>query len=359
MKLRKIVSVLLVSIMALSLCMTAGAADVTLHANQNNHSPKDVTKIPYALYFNAGEATCGVAISCPSYGNSLGNAHFGLYAWQGDYESTVESTELYGQNFVDFKDNATLTFNYPTAPEGEYLVVVVGAEGSDQIGVWHEGNVSEASKGFSATAYYNGSAISGVPSGKIITGASATLGSLKISGGDEEPIDIGTALTSVIPAKTFEEKIAESIIMYTGSSTAYVGAKTRMIDKYNKFVTPVVVNDCAMLPVRFVAENLGTSLEWDDANQIIKMERNGTTIEMQIGSSFMKLNGENVALQVAPQIIHGRTMIPLRAVSEALYIPIHWRADGANGLIIIGETCEDLGEDLTVVGTLLSKLKMK
>lgn len=358
MKIKKLLAVALTAVTALSATMTVSAADITLYTDTKAYKHFEVTKSSVAVYYSAEETTCGLSVSCPSYGNNKGSVRFSLYTWQGDYQSTVDSEELYGTDFVDFNDNALLKFEYPTAPAGEWLVVITG-KGDDSTGVWGEGNkVADVCEQYSIKMFSAGTEVTQVPRGKLHTGASS-LGSLVVSNGDEEPIDIGSAQTSVIPTKTFEEKIAESIIMYTGSSTAYVGATTKMIDKYNKNVTPIVVNGCTLLPIRFVAENLGTSLAWDDANQIITMSRDGLTIEMKIGSNFMKINDEIVALEVAPTIINGRTMIPLRAVVQALNIPIHWRADGANGLIIIGETCNDLGEDLSVVGTLLSKLKMR
>jgi len=362
MKIKNLLAFVLVAVMVLSLGVSVSAADITLYADQKAYGAHAVTdKATFGVYYEAEETTCAFTLACPSYSNALGTLHFGLYAWQGDYDSTLESGELHGADFKDFRDNADLKFEFPTAPAGEWLVHVSAPAGSDQVGAWSEGNKAAAADEYNVKIFLSGKEQAGrVPRGKLHTGASATLGNLKMGGDDgEEPIDIGTATTSTVPAKTFEEKIAESIIMYTGSSTAYVGAKTKMIDKYNKNVTPVVVNDCTLLPIRFVAENLGTTLVWDDANQIITMERYGTVIEMKVGSDFMKLNGQPVALEVAPTIMNGRTMVPLRAIVHALNIPIHWRADGENGLIIIGETCNDLGEDLTVIGTLLSKLKMR
>ncbi len=358
MKLKKLSAFALIAVLLFSLSISVSAAEIALYADQQGHSALDVTQTPLGVYFSSVEPTSAISVNCPSYANNVGTLRFGIYLWMGDYGSTVAEDELYSVEFVDFMDNAALKFEYPTAPAGEYLILVQSM-GTDMVGVWMESNISAAAKEMEVVCFYGGAERTGVPCARITTGASASLGNLVLGGKDEDPIDIGTALTSSMPAKTFEEKIADSIIMYTGSSTAYVGATTKMIDKYNKNVTPIIINDCTMLPIRFVAENLGTSLEWDGANQIIKMERYGTTIEMKIGNSFMKLNGEPVELEVPAQILNGRTMVPLRAVVHALNIPIHWRQDGANGLIIIGETCNDLGEDLTVIGTLLSKLKMR
>ena len=358
MKLKKLSAFALVAVLLFSLSISVSAGQVSLYADQQAHSALDVTKTPLGVYYDSKDPTSAMTISCPSYSNNIGTLRFSLYLWMGDYESTVAEEELHSTEFVDFNDNASLRFEYPTAPAGEYLILVQST-GTDMVGVWIEGNASSAAKNMEVKCYYEGAYMAGVPCGEITTGASASLGNLVLAGQDEDPIDIGTELTSSMPPKTFEEKIADSIIMYTGSSTAFVGATTKMIDKYNKNVTPIIVNGCTMLPIRFVAENLGTSLEWDDANQIIKMERYGTTIEMKIGNSFMKLNGEPVELEVPAQILNGRTMVPLRAVVHALNIPIHWRQDGANGIIIIGETCNDLGEDYTVIGTILSKFKMR
>ncbi len=360
MYIKKIFAVVLVVAMVLSMGATVSAADHTLYANYNLSSEHNLIKnSSVGMYFENQEQVYAVTVECPSYSNNIGTLHFGLYMWQGDFKSTLEGDELRGMDFVDFKDNAGLLFEFPTLPEGEWYVHIT-AVGTDLVGIWSEGYKTTAADDFKVKLFENGKELANrTPRGKIHTGASATLGKLNLSGEEIDPIDIGTETTSKLPAKTFEEKIAESIVMYTGSPTAYVGAKTTLIDKFNKNVTPVVVNDRTLLPIRFISENLGTSLDWDDVNQIIKMERYGTTIEMRIGNDYMKINDEPVALDVAPVIMNGRTMVPLRAVVHALNIPIHWRQDGSQGLIIIGETCNDIGEDLPVVAALLRKLKMK
>ncbi len=362
MKLKKIMAVLLVAVMLSAFGITASAETINFYSSAASHSPLDATKTEVGLYLNMEEEFNAIQVACPNYGNNIGTLIFSLYLWDGDYASSVAADALASQSFVDYKDNANNKFEFPTAPAGEYLLVIKSG-GSDQVGIWFMNNISDYAKAAGATMYYGGQVKDGMVHGCIITGKSATLGNLAISTNGETPIDIGTDLKSNIPAKSFEEKIAESIIMYTGSNKALVGNEEKMIDKYNKNVTPIVVETaeggCTLLPIRFTAETLGTALTWDDENEIITMDRYGVHIEMKVGSKYMKLNGEVRELQVAPVIIEGRTMVPLRAVSEALNYPIHWRQDGKNGLIILGETCNDLGEDLTVIGTLLSKLKIK
>ncbi|MDP4118959.1 MAG: copper amine oxidase N-terminal domain-containing protein [Bacillota bacterium] len=356
MKIRKIISVMLIAAMVLSFGMSASAEDITMQLNSTGHTALSANSGPIGLYVNMNKSFNSVSVICPSMGNNIGTLHFGIYLWDSDYASTTEGDELYGKSFVDFKDNDVLKFDFPTAPAGEYLILITSV-GTDAVGCWFSPNVSDVAKARNLTVYSSGTIKEGTLEGKITLG-DGSLGNL-IESAEEEPVSLGTALTSTVAKQTFEQKIANSIIMYTGSSSAYVGSKTRMIDKYNKKVVPKIIDDCTMLPVRFIAENMGITLNWDNKTQIMTMVRDGVTIEMQIGSKYMKVDGKVIELQAAPQIIYDRTMVPLRAIADAFNIPIYWKQDGKNGLIIIGETCQDLGTDYTVVGTLFSKLKIK
>ena len=356
MKLGKFLSLILVIIMALSFCMVVNAEDIAI-AGSNQQTALDLTTAPAGVYINMSESFCSASFRCPSWSNNIGIIHMGIYLWLGDYQTTIEGRELYGKDFVDFADGASLKFEFPTAPAGEYLILMQG-RGTDTVGVWTCSEVSSKAKEIELTFYYKGAINVTFPHGTIVTGKNPTLGELNISQNPGEMIDIGTDKTSERPARPFEEKISESIIMYTGSPLAYVNAQSKMIDKYNKWVTPYVDSGYTLLPVRFVTENLGATLAWNDATQHITITKDDIVIELSVGVNFMSVNGEIRAIDMAPKIVNTRTMVPLRAVTEALNIPIHWRQDGENGLIIIGETCNDLGYDVSVIGTLLARYKL-
>jgi len=50
-------------------------------------------------------------------------------------------------------------------------------------------------------------------------------------------------------------------------------------------------------------------------------------IRLQIGKDFSSVNGKKFAMDTAPIIDHGRTMVPIRFVSEALNAEVLWNGE--------------------------------
>lgn len=99
-----------------------------------------------------------------------------------------------------------------------------------------------------------------------------------------------------------------------------------------------------LIPARGVFEAMGAKVKWDGETRLVEVTSpdNKTIIRLTIDDSTMKvydvsgaigaaLSGQDfkapekdVTLEVAPQIINDRTMIPLRAISEALSAKVDW-----------------------------------
>ena len=109
--------------------------------------------------------------------------------------------------------------------------------------------------------------------------------------------------------------------MTLNSLTAYVNGEAKTLD-----AAPVIKNDRTMLPVRFVAENLGAEVLWDAATQTVTIKSLTTTIEISIGKSFAKVNGNTIILDSPAYIdpANNRTYLPVRAVAENLGATVAW-----------------------------------
>src|SRR5450830_813791 len=82
-------------------------------------------------------------------------------------------------------------------------------------------------------------------------------------------------------------------------------------------VPPVIENNRTLVPLRAIFEALGASVQWDGATQTVTATKSDTEITLIIGGQAFK-NGQPVSLDVPAKIIESRTMVPLRFVSEAL-----------------------------------------
>ena len=79
-----------------------------------------------------------------------------------------------------------------------------------------------------------------------------------------------------------------------------------------------------LVPLRVIFEALGAEVLWDDSTKTVTASKDGTEISLTIGSPEMKVNGASVSLDVPGRISDGRTMVPLRAVSESLGCNVAW-----------------------------------
>ena len=97
---------------------------------------------------------------------------------------------------------------------------------------------------------------------------------------------------------------------------------------------PIIQDDRTLIPARGVFEFLGYEVIWDSNTQSITIRNDQTIVLMRIGHQSLSVNhGMPIQMDVPPQIINGSTMIPLRAVADALGAEVDW--DGTHRLITI------------------------
>ena len=89
-------------------------------------------------------------------------------------------------------------------------------------------------------------------------------------------------------------------------------------------VKPMIQNDRTLVPFRALAEALHVEVTWDAASQTIQAQNGSKAITLQIGNQTANLNGTPVSLDVPPQIINGRTLVPLRFFSESFNCSVTW-----------------------------------
>jgi N-acetylmuramoyl-L-alanine amidase len=92
-------------------------------------------------------------------------------------------------------------------------------------------------------------------------------------------------------------------------------------------VPPVIIQGRTLVPAREVFEALGATVTWDPTIQLVTVSSNEKIIQLLIDSNRVKVNRETVFLDVAPQILSGRTLIPLRFVGESLGATVGWHPE--------------------------------
>ncbi len=84
------------------------------------------------------------------------------------------------------------------------------------------------------------------------------------------------------------------------------------------------INGRTMVPLRAIFEALGATVEWDDATQTVTAIKGDIIIKLQIDSNVLNKNDEAITLDVPAQLLDGRTMVPARAVAEAFGSQVGW-----------------------------------
>ena len=112
-----------------------------------------------------------------------------------------------------------------------------------------------------------------------------------------------------------------------GRSTYTVNQVTKTMD-----VSPIILDGRTLLPFRYVAEAIGAQVRWDAATKKVTVSLNNTVIELWIDNPIARVNGVEKRidpgnLSVKPIVIPpGRTMLPIRFISENLGCSVDWNA---------------------------------
>lgn len=95
-------------------------------------------------------------------------------------------------------------------------------------------------------------------------------------------------------------------------------------------VPPVITEGRTMLPMRAIFEALGAKVNWIEDQQMVVASKGNYIISLMIGKNILllfdltTLKEERLELNVPPFIVEGRTLVPVRAVSEALGATVDW-----------------------------------
>jgi hypothetical protein len=139
------------------------------------------------------------------------------------------------------------------------------------------------------------------------------------------------AFTNVTSSHTISarfEKGAQQtvIVLQIGKSAFTVNGDPKSLDS-----PPVIANGRTLVPIRAVIEALGGAVGWDGVARKATVSLGNVMIELWIGESVARVNNistriDSTNLKVVPEIIKGRTMLPLRFVSENLGCVVEWSA---------------------------------
>lgn len=162
---------------------------------------------------------------------------------------------------------------------------------------------------------------------------------------------------TIEPTKKWENKTSGSVTIYlpynvsnkdlviygddinnngTENISVYINNKKVVFDQ-----PPIVKDGRTLVPIRAIAEALGSNVSWNQQSQTAIIQRGLETAVFQIGKN-KAYSGKIINLDVGAQVINGRTLIPLRAISEIFGAAVKW--DESTRSVYI--TCKELTDKM-------------
>ena len=126
----------------------------------------------------------------------------------------------------------------------------------------------------------------------------------------------------------FEAEGANVITLLIGSDKLYKGDEIVTLD-----VPAQVKNDRTLVPLRAIFEALGATVDWEEATQTVTSTKGDITIKLTIGSDKLYKNDTEFVLDVPAQVVNDRTLVPVRAISEAFGCKVDWVQDAQTVVI--------------------------
>ncbi len=125
--------------------------------------------------------------------------------------------------------------------------------------------------------------------------------------------------------------LLSSVLAFTaGSSLAFAADDVRIVvnNETMNFAgdqPPVIQNGRTLVPFRAVFEKMGAEVEWYSDSKLCKASLGGVEVAIHIDSTTVSISGKaSVESDVPAQIINGRTMVPLRVLSEGVGADVDW-----------------------------------
>ena len=119
-----------------------------------------------------------------------------------------------------------------------------------------------------------------------------------------------------------EARVKNAVVMCLDSRESMVNGELEAIDENNENIAPFLNGDNTYVPLRFLSEALGASVEYDEGK--ITIASPDVNLELNIDSTEAIKNGEKVTLTAPLIVTDDRTMVPLRSVSELLNRQVFW-----------------------------------
>lgn len=134
-----------------------------------------------------------------------------------------------------------------------------------------------------------------------------------------------------------------------------IDGETKIFD-----VMPIIDNSRTLVPLRGIFEALGAQVAWNGETSTVTATKGDTAVVLQIGNPVATVSGKEVTLDVPAKIVEGRTLVPVRFVSESLGCKVDWIGESrtvvitsqAQSQVVVNNKVKELldGKKVIIIG---------
>lgn len=107
----------------------------------------------------------------------------------------------------------------------------------------------------------------------------------------------------------------------SGHSNIYLDGKELVLATDAKIET---ISNNTMIPIRVVVENLGFQVAWEQKARTVTIKNDKTTVQLTVGNKTATLDGNKVSLPIGPVLRTDTVIVPIRFVSEQMGLQVNW-----------------------------------
>lgn len=250
----------------------------------------------------------------------------GLYGLRMYNSKTREDVQLINRICrMDIMDNKIFAIGGGVSSGYWDRILVVYDVGSNTCTRITSGIDMDFSMGNSAYSIYNG---------RIFIGHQTDMNHYEIISfnlkGEDIRVEVPPIETDAISSEIYETFAIINGVEYYYQYTTNSNISVTLNDQEIEFdQPPIIIDDRTLVPLRAIFEAMDCNVEWNGSNQEINVYHdNEQIIQMHIGSNTMWTNvNPDIYLDVPPQIINDRTLVPIRAVSESIGAKVFWHGE--------------------------------
>jgi hypothetical protein len=138
--------------------------------------------------------------------------------------------------------------------------------------------------------------------------------------------------------------LLSATMLLGGVSAVYGGEKSISLQingsEISAEVPPTVIDGRTMVPVRAIFEAVGANIDFNAETKTITAKKGDTTVKMTVGANAVTVNNKEVQLDAPVVIVNGRTLAPARFVAETFGYTVQWDSENKIVEITGGESTE-------------------